>query len=105
MRPLYILGTSGLAREMAFLFRAIDQSEWVLAGFIGADRSEIGKDLGFAPVVGDDAWLLDQNVNGGIVLGVGFPAVKQRVIARYLATGDQFEYPTFVHPTAVVDRS
>lgn len=90
---------------MAYLIRAVDQPEWMLAGFIGADESEVGKDLGFAKVVGDDAWLLDQPSTSGIVIGVGFPSVKHRIAARYLAEGDRFEYPSFVHPTAVLDPS
>jgi sugar O-acyltransferase (sialic acid O-acetyltransferase NeuD family) len=105
MRPLYILGTSGLAREMALLFQAVEQSEWMLAGFIGADRSEVGKNLGFAAVVGDDEWLLDQRASCGIVIGVGFPAVRERIAARYRGSGDRFDYPNFIHPTAVLDRT
>lgn len=105
MRPLYILGTSGLAREMASLFGAIAQDEWRLEGFIAADDRDVGRDLGFAKVVGDDSWLLEGGISCGLVLGVGLPAVRERIAERYLSEGARFSYPTFVHPTAVVDRA
>lgn len=104
MPPLYIIGTSGLAREMAFVFGSIQQSEWSLEGFIAAESAEIGRDLGFASVVGDDAWLLDGASECGIVIGVGIPAVKERIVARYAAASARFTFPSFVHPTAVLDE-
>lgn len=104
MEPLYIVGTGGLAREMAFLMAAVDQTVWRLEGFISADAVEVGKDLGFAKVVGDDAWLLANGQACGLVVGVGLPAVKERITRRYLAEGERFTFPTLIHPTAVVDE-
>ena len=104
MKSLYIVGTSGLAREMAFLIKAVEQANWRLDGFIAADAGEIGRDLGFAKVVGDDAWLLGQERPCGVVMGVGTPSIKQRVSDRYLSAGPRFAFPTFIHPTAVLDE-
>jgi sugar O-acyltransferase (sialic acid O-acetyltransferase NeuD family) len=103
MKPIYILGASGLAREMALLFRAVHQDEWNLEGFIAATEEEVGRDLGFAKVVGDDRWLLSSDVSCGLIVGIGQPAVKERIVGRYLGEGLRFTYPSFIHPTAVVD--
>ncbi|NJD27506.1 MAG: acetyltransferase [Chloroflexi bacterium] len=103
MKRLFILGTSGLAREMAFLFDAVPQTEWELSGFIAADASEVGRDLGRARVVGDDAWLIGTSVECGLIIGVGLPAARERIAVRYLSQGSRFEFPTLIHPSAVLD--
>jgi sugar O-acyltransferase (sialic acid O-acetyltransferase NeuD family) len=105
VKALYILGSSGLAKEMAFLMLAVPQSDWRLAGFISANATEVGRDLGYASVVGDDAWLLSIDEPCGVIIGVGVPAARQRIAERYDAAGDRFEFPTFIHPTAVVDEN
>jgi sugar O-acyltransferase (sialic acid O-acetyltransferase NeuD family) len=102
-KPLYVLGSGGLAREMALLLKACADPDWHLAGFISADGSEVGNDLGFADVVGDDAWLLDTGEPCGLIIGIGTPRLKRRVLDSYLAAG-RFTFPTLIHPTAVLDR-
>ncbi len=104
MEPLYIVGTGGLAREMALLMAAVKQTDWRLEGFVSADPAEVGKDLGFAKVVGDDAWLLASTKACGLVIGVGLPPARERIAARYLAEGARFTFPNLMHPTAVVDE-
>ena len=37
------------------------------------------------------------------MVGIGYPSVRARALARYLAAGDRFIYPNFVHPRANVD--
>lgn len=104
-RPLYILGTSGLAREMAQLVATIDarSSRWFLAGFIGDGTMPVGTDLGWGRVVGTDDWLLSAGEEADIVAGIGYPAVRARVIERYVHEGARFGFPALVHPTAILD--
>jgi sugar O-acyltransferase (sialic acid O-acetyltransferase NeuD family) len=101
-RPLYIIGTSGLAREMAQLVEAIRGPRSV-AGFIAATAEEAGRDLGFATIVGDDRWLLESDIAADLVMGIGYPGVRARVLQAYLERGGRFAYPNLVHPTALVD--
>jgi len=103
-RPLYILGTSGLAREMALVLEACADPEWILKGFISADPREAGRDLGFASVVGDDDWLLRRPDSCGLIIGIGRPPIREQLAEQYGQFGDRFSFPTFVHPTAVLDR-
>jgi sugar O-acyltransferase (sialic acid O-acetyltransferase NeuD family) len=101
---MYILGTSGLAREMALVFEACADPDWQLAGFVSAETSEIGRDLGFARVVGDDNWLLDRKEPCGLIIGIGRPPIREQLVRLYGAMGDRFSFPSFVHPTADLDQ-
>lgn len=104
-RPLIILGTSGLAREMAMLAEQIDtaRQRWELMGFIGERMEDAGKQLAGVPILGDDQWLLDQDFAADLVIGIGYPKVRAKVLRRYLAQGDRFQYPNLIHPSAVFD--
>jgi sugar O-acyltransferase (sialic acid O-acetyltransferase NeuD family) len=102
-RPLFIIGTSGLAREMAQLVRHVDPANriWDVHGFIGP--VEASKALSDGRVLGDDAWLLDQDIEADLVIAIGHPAIRARALAPYLLRGDRFAYPNVVHPSAVLD--
>ncbi|HTK45290.1 MAG TPA: NeuD/PglB/VioB family sugar acetyltransferase [Patescibacteria group bacterium] len=100
-RPVYVLGSGGLAREMAQLLRQLGRGE-AFGGFIAEEAGDVGKDLGLGRVVGDDAWLLDREGPAEIVVGIGYPAARAAAIARYL--GDpRFVFPNLVHPTAMLE--
>jgi sugar O-acyltransferase (sialic acid O-acetyltransferase NeuD family) len=102
---LVILGSSGLAREMAMVAEHIDAREhrWNFLGFIGGSAEERGRDLGLGVVIGDDAWFLEQDVQADVVIGIGYPKVRAKVLERYLAQGDRFQYPNLIHPAATLD--
>lgn len=104
-RNLIVLGSSGLAREMAMVAEQIDAREhrWNFMGFVGASMEEQGRDLGLGPVLGDDAWLLAQELEADLVVGVGYPKVRASILSRYLAAGDRFQFPNLVHPSATLD--
>lgn len=104
-RPLIILGTSGLAREMAMLVEQINAQthRWDVLGFISEPGRKVGETLGIAPILGDDDWLLAQGFEADLVVGIGHPRVKERVLARFLELGDRFTYPNLIHPRATLD--
>jgi sugar O-acyltransferase (sialic acid O-acetyltransferase NeuD family) len=103
-RPLFILGASGLAREMAQLVRHVDPAgrRWTFRGFVTEPGGAV-PDLAADRVAGDDTWLLDSDVEADIVLGIGYPKARAAAITPYLAQGGRFGFPTLVHPTAIVD--
>jgi sugar O-acyltransferase (sialic acid O-acetyltransferase NeuD family) len=104
-RNLVVLGSSGLAREMAMVVEHVNAREhrWKFLGFVAADAAEKGRDLGLGPVLGDDAWLLGQDLEADLVVGIGYPKVRAKVLERYLAAGARFHYPNLVHPAASLD--
>jgi sugar O-acyltransferase (sialic acid O-acetyltransferase NeuD family) len=104
-RPLIVLGTSGLAREMAMLADQVNarRHHWKILGFIGDSSAEAGRDLGLAPILGDDTWLLGQDIEADLVVGIGYPSVKAKVVEKYLGQGSRFGFPNLVHPQACLD--
>ena len=103
-KSLIILGASGLAREVAQLALAIDPlgERWELAGFIGDSAASPGTKVGRSTVLGDDAWLLNGDLKADVVLGIGYPQVRSRVLEPYLAQRDRFVFPNLVHPHAIL---
>ena len=104
-RPLIILGTSGLAREVAMLVEQINAQthRWDILGFIGEPGCKIGENLGVAPILGDDDWLLTQDFEADLVVGIGHPRIKARVLARFLEQGSRYAYPNVIHSKATLD--
>jgi sugar O-acyltransferase (sialic acid O-acetyltransferase NeuD family) len=104
-RPIFVVGTGGLGREMAQLLGQVNETSgwWSFEGFIGASGEASGRDLGFGVVVGDDDWLVDSSIEADLIIGIGNPAVRARALTRYLALGPRFAYPSLIHPSAVLD--
>lgn len=104
-RRLIIIGTGGLAREMAMLAEHVNAREhrWELMGFIGNSTALVGKDLGLGTIIGDDEWLLSESIDADLLIAIGRPAIRASVLARYLAQGERFAYPNLIHPSATLD--
>ncbi len=104
-RRLIIIGTSGLSREMAMVAECVNTQShrWELYGFVGDSLSEVGKDLGVGRILGDDDWLLSQNFEADLIIGVGYPKIRYKIIEKYLKQGNQFQYPNLIHPSATLD--
>src|SRR5207248_3120963 len=56
-------------------------------------------------VLGDYHWL-EKNLRDvdALVIGIGTPAARLRVAAELKASFPALEWPTMIHPTAIVDR-
>lgn len=106
-KPLFILGTSGLAREMAQLAHVIDPlgERWQFMGFVSDGAMAAGTRIGGSVAVGDDAWLLQSDVKADLVVGIGYPQVRARALEPYLNQSDRFSFPNLVHPHAVLDSA
>jgi sugar O-acyltransferase (sialic acid O-acetyltransferase NeuD family) len=86
LKKLWVLGDSGLAREVEMTARAIDPYSERWPGIIRVDRS------GEA----------DLCVEGGdLVMGMGAPHLRAQVAAR-LSHRDALDWPVLVHPRADV---
>jgi sugar O-acyltransferase (sialic acid O-acetyltransferase NeuD family) len=104
-RRLIILGTAGLAREVAMVVDCVNDQEqrWEFCGFVGESTDRTGDNLGIGPVLGNDEWLLSQSFDADLVIGIGRPKIRAQVISRYLERKDQFQYPNIIHPKATYD--
>ena len=104
-RDIIVLGSGGLAREVAMVVERVNAREhrWRFRGFIAATLEEAGRDLGMGKVLGDDAWLLGSDLEADLVVAVGYPKIRAGILARYLESAGRFGFPNLVHPTSSLD--
>ena len=102
-RLIYVLGTGGLAREMAQLLHQLGQGE-AFAGFIAERSEDVGRAMTLGRVVGDDTWLLARDGSADVVVGIGHPAARAAACEPYVAAGERYGFPNLVHPSAVLDE-
>jgi sugar O-acyltransferase (sialic acid O-acetyltransferase NeuD family) len=104
VKNLYILGTSGLAREIAQLVKQINkfESRYNFCGFIGHDKDEIGRKIIYGDIMGDDEWLIAKNEECSIIIGIGFPKIRVKLFEEY-SQHSNFDFPNLIHPTAIFD--
>lgn len=84
--PTWVLGAGGQARETADL-----------VAVCGRDRD--GRPLELRGLVDRDDEQDLAGETGALVLGLGFPQTRARVLLRF---AEAFEFPVVVHPTAVI---
>jgi sugar O-acyltransferase (sialic acid O-acetyltransferase NeuD family) len=102
MRKLYVIGSSGFAKQTAQLALRSAGSRWEFAGYISQDRSEIGKELPYGRIVGDDTWLMALDEPSAVAIGVGYPKIRRAIALRF-QTNDRLSFPNLIHPSVEVD--
>lgn len=81
-REIVILGASGFAKEMVFLLEnscTLDGESWIIKGFI--DEKTESSVLGYK-ILGNDDWLLQYDKEINVVVGIGDPHIKYRVVNK-----------------------
>jgi sugar O-acyltransferase (sialic acid O-acetyltransferase NeuD family) len=103
---LLILGSSGLAKEMAHLARAIDPDarRWQDIAYVTHDPSELGRELLHGRVRYLDGDVLARRDSADAVVGVGHPGLRRRLAARFGAVA-ALHFPTLVHPSVTLSAS
>lgn len=104
IREIVIIGASGFAKEMLFLLEnslTADGENWDMKGFV--DETVRGEILGY-PVLGNDDWLLQHDKDINVVIGIGDPNVKQRVV-RKLKKNAHIKFPNIVAKSARLGSS
>lgn len=100
---IVILGASGHGTEVAEVLDAIRDAGTApgdLRGFLD-DRPELqGTDVVAGPVLGGMDSVASLSGPLGLVLGVGYPETKVRLLSKLDADG--FQWPSLVHPAASV---
>lgn len=103
-REIVIIGASGFAKEMIFLLEnssAPNGEEWIIKGFI--DENTSGCILGYK-VLGNDDWLLQYDKEINVVIGIGDPKVKQRVVDK-LKENRNIQFPNIIAKSARLGNS
>lgn len=103
MKPLVILGSGGLAREIAWLIEDNNKNnpEWEILGFVSDDHFDSEYRY---PILGDDEWLLNYPKKIDAVCAIGNPEIKERIWNRY-KENENISFPVIISRHAVVSDS
>jgi sugar O-acyltransferase (sialic acid O-acetyltransferase NeuD family) len=103
MKPLYIIGTSGFAKEVGQLAGLINatQSRWNRIEYLAEDERKIGAELPYGRVTSTDD-LLSREEEADIAIGIGRPKIRQS-IAENLLNRPWLSAPNLIHPRSQFD--
>jgi sugar O-acyltransferase (sialic acid O-acetyltransferase NeuD family) len=101
-----IIGAGGMAREVESALRAMNLIEprFEFTGFVVSDLSKLGPRDSREQVLGDVDWLVaHKNSIDALAIGIGSPSVRVRISAELSSLLPGMEWPTLMHPSAVID--
>lgn len=103
--PFVIYGLSELGRDVVTVVEGLIMAGHApdFLGFVDDNAETWGTTVLGHPVLGGGDWLVEQPTELGVVVGIGAPRVRERVVARLGEAGRRFV--TLVHPTATVGGS
>jgi sugar O-acyltransferase (sialic acid O-acetyltransferase NeuD family) len=104
MVPLYILGTSGFAKEVAQLATQINNSNltWSSINYLSERREDIGKVLAYGRVIATDEMLDNLENQTDVAIGVGHPEIRKR-LAEKISKTPLINTPNLIYPGLDID--
>lgn len=102
--PIVIYGAGGLAREVEWLIRRINQecSRWKFEGYVVTDKKSLSEIDSLDQIVGDEKWLIGQK-DLSIALAVGTPKHRINIANRLVQHFSEKKFPALVDPSAIYD--
>ncbi|GGR36075.1 acetyltransferase [Deinococcus ruber] len=102
IQKLAIVGTGGLARELHQLVEDINavRESFDFLGWLDANTALHHTKVHDALVHGDIGWLAD-HPDVHVVVGIGAPALRRKVVERIKGLGHT-KFATLIHPSAVI---
>lgn len=91
---IVIIGAGGVGREIAAVLKHDSFSYYDLLGFID-DHIDAGTKINNIEVLGNIDWLISNCQNYGIVLAIGNPIVRKKIINKLKK--HSFLYPSIIH--------
>lgn len=103
LKPLAIAGAGGLGKETAVLIKQINSSnpQWDILGFFDDAFKRGSLIAGLSVLGGIEDINLQNNLN--IVIAVGDPQVKEKVVQRI--TNPHIDFPVIIHPQALIGEN
>jgi sugar O-acyltransferase (sialic acid O-acetyltransferase NeuD family) len=104
VEDLVIFGTGGAGRDTEQIVRDInaDRPQYNLLGYLDGSAARQGQEIHGLPVLGDLEWLA-QHPNTHIVVAVGNPPARKRLVERAMQLGHE-RFATLIHPQALVGK-
>jgi len=106
-KRIVLIGAGGMAREVAAAIKAHNRMrhEFEFLGFIVSNRQILGAYDSRSEVLGDYEWLVDnRKCFDAMVVGVGSPSIRLRVVEEAKSIFPNVEWPNIVHPSAEFDK-
>lgn len=104
MRDVFIVGTGGLAREVASVVNILYAKGLIgkFSGFISNSDDELGKTFSTGVVIGTDNKLPFGSEDVDVIIAIGHPKIKSRVVEKYKNIKNIF-FPNIIDPRANID--
>jgi sugar O-acyltransferase (sialic acid O-acetyltransferase NeuD family) len=104
MPTLYILGTGGFAKEVAFVASEINAASrtWDEIAYLCETADGLSKVMPFGRVAGTDKLLATLSRPAHVAIGIGKPNVRRR-LGSLIAANPSLTAPNLVHPLAGLD--
>lgn len=106
MKELYVVGSGGFGREVAWLVKRINQQneEWKLKGFIDDDEKLAGSIIDGYPVLGGTDYFNRIDHEGWIVCAVGSASTRKKIINK-LERNPNVNFATLIDPSVMLSDS
>lgn len=101
MKDIVIIGSGGLAKEVAFLIDEINRTtkQWNLVGFIDSNIEDTN---GMYKVYQNDEWLENIKEEINVVFGIGLPSLIEKLYNKF-SKNKNIQFPNLIHPNVIGD--
>lgn len=101
MKKIYIVGSGGFAREVAWLIEDINEKNptWKIMGFIDENEDNIGKELNGYKVLGNLEYLNKQE-RAYVTIAIGTGEIRE-IISNKI---ENHEFSILVHPSVIMSK-
>lgn len=102
MEDIVIVGAGGFGREVKFIIDRINsiKKTYNLLGFYD-DNLDLPEIINGVPFLGDLNSLISSQKPISVVLGIGDPSIKNKIVTRLMAS-DSLSFPNIIDPNAVI---
>ena len=104
MKDIVIIGTGGLAKEIAYLIEEINiiNPTYNILGFISEKEEDVGKTHGNYRIYNHDDWLHSYKRKINVAIAIGDPFIISKIRTK-LKNNYSIEYPNIIHPNVIGD--
>ncbi|MGL4861772.1 MAG: acetyltransferase [Cetobacterium sp.] len=101
MKKIYIVGSGGFAREVAWLIEDINEKNptWVIMGFIDENEDNIGKELNGYKVLGNLEYLNKQE-KSYVTIAIGTGEVREKISDKI----KKHKFSILIHPSVMLSK-
>jgi sugar O-acyltransferase (sialic acid O-acetyltransferase NeuD family) len=106
-KTIVVIGAGGMAREVRWLIEDLNavEPQYEFLGYVVSDLNKVGPHDSKAEILGDYLWLESNRAKvDAVTIGIGTPASRLKVARELKGLLGEGEFPSLVHPTAILDR-